>query len=446
MGRLIVDAGVALTSEGVRRDVRIVIDGRRIVAIVSRGASGLAAAVHAAAEDRRIGGPRTLAVPGLVNAHQHGRARSPVALGVPDQPLERWIGALGVLPPVDAADETLRLADRMLRTGVTTTLHVHASSARDLTAYEAELRAVLTAYAQAGVRAVVAADVRDRSVLPGGDGPVPAPVEAVLEVVTGLRDEARAGAFGDGEVALGPPGPYWCSDDLLRRVARHAAAQGLLVTTHLHESRSQQAFGRQVYGDSTLAAFGRMGLLDVPLIAAHGVWLDAADRATLAAAGATVVTNPGSNLRLHAGVAGVRDLLADGVNVALGTDNLALGDREELLDELRLARALAHRPEIEDEGLAALPTWELATAGGGRALGRADVGVLAAGAVADVVLADLDALVPPGSPAEPLEAAVALLSSATVDTVVAAGRVVVEHGRVVGPDAPGALPTDRSDG
>lgn len=54
MGRLIVDAGVALTSEGVRRDVRIVIEDRRIVAIIPRGVT---AAVHGADPGRRIGGP-----------------------------------------------------------------------------------------------------------------------------------------------------------------------------------------------------------------------------------------------------------------------------------------------------------------------------------------------------------------------------------------------------
>lgn len=162
------------------------------------------------------------------------------------------------------------------------------------------------------------------------------------------------------------------------------------------------------------------------------MWLDAADREALAGAGVSVVTNPGSNLRLHAGVAAVRELLAMGVNVALGTDNMAMGDRDELLDELRLLRALQRRQSADDQGIDASTSLEIATRNGGLALRRPDIGVLAPGAVGDVVLADLDRLVPPGSPVDPVEAAVALLTSPGIEAVVAGGRVVVEDGRPVG--------------
>jgi 5-methylthioadenosine/S-adenosylhomocysteine deaminase len=452
-GRVVIEAGhLALPGGWVRGAGALLIEEGVIRAIGSRDAL---AGVEA---DARLGDARCLALPGLVNAHQHGRGGSTVALGVPDAPLERWLIGLLALPPGDPYADTSALCRRAAVAGVTVAAHSHTTAQTTPAGYEAELRAILAAYRDAGVRGVVAADTRDRGVPVYGDedgfwstvaadvrarrselgGALP-PLAARLEVIATLRAEASAGRLGDVAVIYGPPGPPWCSDAALRAVARAAAVADAPVHTHLHETGTEAGFGRWAYGESTVAALHRFGLLGPRLSVAHGVHLDAQERGALADAGTSVVTNPGSNLRLHAGVAPVRALLDAGVNVAIGTDNMALGDEEELLDELRLLRALQRRPELDDPGLAPEELLAIATVNGARALGQPDAGELREGARGDVVLVELDG----AEGMDPLELALATARPRHLRAVVGGGRVLAERGAARSPAPSPPAPLER---
>ncbi len=84
-------------------------------------------------------------------------------------------------------------------------------------------------------------------------------------------------------------------------------------------------------------ALAARGLLSAGLIAVHAVGVDAAGAAQLRASGAAVVWCPSSNLYLF-GRTAPAELLAEGVDVLLGSDSLLTGEGD-LLDELRCARA-----------------------------------------------------------------------------------------------------------
>lgn len=446
--RVLIEAHHALMPDGgVLGGAAILINGRRIEAV---GRMSEFAGVDV---ERRFVGDDWLVLPGFVNAHQHGNPDSPAARGVSDQPLECWLVALIGLPPTDPYLDSLRVARQLARAGVTTAVHAHFASVTDAESYDDNLRAILRGYAEVGVRVVLAAEMRDRGLpvyadcdrflaglpaglrerFPGIEGGRLA-AEAALEVVAGLRNSIARGDLGDVALALGPPGPPWCSDELLSLVARASEDWNMPVTTHVLETKYERLFGQRTYPEGTLGALRRLGLLNDRLLAAHCVWVDDADREALAVAGASVATNPASNLRLHAGIAPVRALLATGVNVALGTDNMALGGRDEILDELRLLCALQRAPDIEDAGIDTSTAFGLITSSGGRALGRPDIGVLRAGAVADMVVLDLAPLRSQGLAADPLALALALATSKEIALVIAGGRVIVERG-VVQPEA-----------
>jgi 5-methylthioadenosine/S-adenosylhomocysteine deaminase len=437
--RILVDAAWAAEPGGsLREGAAILIEDDRITAVAPRGE------LADADVDERIDGSGCLALPGLVNAHQHGRPDSTLAHGVADAPLECWLVALLAQPPAEPYADTLRLCDQMLAGGVTSAIHSHYTSATTAAEFDAELRVLLAGYRDGGVRGIVAADLRDQGQPVYGDSDrflaelpgalrarvtelvrASVPLREALEVVAGLRDEIRVGRHGDVELIYGPPGPPWCSSPLLAAVADCDAP----VHTHLHETRYEQEFGRVEYGDGTLAELARVGLLDERLSVAHGVWLDEADRAAIASAGTSVVTNPSSNLRLHAGVAPVRALLDAGVNVAIGTDNMRLGGGEQLLDELRLLGALHRRAEIDDQGIPPATLLGIASESGGRAIGRPDIGVLRPGASADVLLVDIERLARPGARVDPLAVALGTAQPADFRAVIAGGRIALHAGR-----------------
>jgi 5-methylthioadenosine/S-adenosylhomocysteine deaminase len=68
---------------------------------------------------------------------------------------------------------------------------------------------------------------------------------------------------------------------------------------------------------------------------AHCVWLEEEDMTIMAAAGATVVHNPFSNIRLGSGIAALSDYAAQGVNVCLGADGSCSSDGQDILEVVR---------------------------------------------------------------------------------------------------------------
>lgn len=144
-------------------------------------------------------------------------------------------------------------------------------------------------------------------------------------------------------------------------------------------------------GTSPVRYLEDLGALHPQLVAAHGVQLDAADRAVLARRGVHVVLCPRSNRNLGVGVADVPALLAAGVRLALGTDSLASVETLDVLDDaVALHRAF---PKV-----APSVVLRIATLGGAEALGFPHLGAIAPGRAAALAYAPADAV-----PAEPAE-------------------------------------------
>ena len=130
---------------------------------------------------------------------------------------------------------------------------------------------------------------------------------------------------------------------------------------------------------------------------------------------------------MGSGIAEVTELLAAGVNVALGTDGVASNDNHDLWEELKLAPLLARGSRHEPSAMSAATSLHLATSGGAKAVGLADIGVLRPGAWADIVRIDLDQ--PAFTPGIDLIAHLVFAgSSRYVTDVWVAGERVVQNG------------------
>jgi 5-methylthioadenosine/S-adenosylhomocysteine deaminase len=125
----------------------------------------------------------------------------------------------------------------------------------------------------------------------------------------------------------------------------------------------------------------------------HMTTLDEADIALLVGSGAHVIHCPSSNLKLASGLCPVDRLLAEGVNIALGTDSAASNNSLDMFAEMRTAALLA---KVVSGSAAALADWqalEAATLGGARALAVDHlVGSLEVGKMADIIALDFSQL------------------------------------------------------
>jgi 5-methylthioadenosine/S-adenosylhomocysteine deaminase len=172
-----------------------------------------------------------------------------------------------------------------------------------------------------------------------------------------------------------------------------------------------------------------LGIVGANLSCAHSIWIEDADVELFAKRGATPVHNPASNLRIGSGLAKVKEFLAAGVKVGLGTDGSASNDGQNMFDAVRLA-VLIHNQAGTDFNQWVTPAQALAmaTRNGARAFGL-DAGMLARGKLADIVLLRRDRAA--FTPLNDVMSQLAFCENGSdVDTVIVNGEVVVESGRL----------------
>ncbi|MBQ7334906.1 MAG: amidohydrolase [Clostridia bacterium] len=177
--------------------------------------------------------------------------------------------------------------------------------------------------------------------------------------------------------------PYAC-----KTVGEYALANGYGIQIHLSETEKEHNDCIRRHGKTPTAFFRELGVLEVPVTAAHCVWVTDEDIATLAEKKVSVAHNPVSNLKLGSGVMPLRKMLDAGVNVALGTDGVASNNRLDVLREMQTA-AILHKGVTRDPAVTiAAQMLPLATCNGAVAQGRTDCGRVEVGYRADLVLMD----------------------------------------------------------
>lgn len=399
-----------------------------------------------------VGGAGYLVMPGLIDAHQHGRPVSPAELGCWDETLEVWLLQQRGIDRPDPVLSARVAAMRALLGGVTTMLHPHITGSPGR--WVDEMLDVAAAYAGSGMRVVFGMDVRDRGSYTYEDDDrflarIPASVRAAVErdLPVGrapARDELERAfealrSATEGTLvtpALAPRGPQWCSAPLLDWVAEQSS-RGALVQVHASETLAQYGWFAE-RGESPVRHLDRHGLLSPRVTLAHCVWLDEGDVAAIAGQGAVVAHNPTSNLRLRSGRAPTPRLRTAGVPIGIGTDSTGSGPRPDLFGEIRLGRWLEQLGQASPD-LTPEAHLRETLRGGAAAAGRPDdLGRLAIGAAADLVLLAWDGMAPSGM--EEDEAAIPrsvaeLAAGRDVSGVVVAGRQVVADGRYLLDDA-----------
>jgi cytosine/adenosine deaminase-related metal-dependent hydrolase len=197
-------------------------------------------------------------------------------------------------------------------------------------------------------------------------------------------------------IALAPCSPFSVTGELMKQSAELARDLGVRLHTHLAETVDEDDYCRAQFGVTPAEYVESLGWMGEDVWFAHGVHLDDAAIARMAATATGLAHCPSSNGRLGAGLAPIKTLLNAGVPVGLGVDGAASQESGMLVEELRQAvyvsrlRALTGAPDRSIDARTAL---RLATAGGARVLGRQDeIGSLTPGRFADIALWKLDGL------------------------------------------------------
>jgi len=179
---------------------------------------------------------------------------------------------------------------------------------------------------------------------------------------------------------------FTCSADFIRRAFALARERGVKVHMHLSEGTYEPEYCQAHFGLRPVVYYDRLGVLGGHVLASQCVQVDAEEIAILAQRGVHVSHQPLSNCEVGGGFAPVPEMLAAGVNVALGTDGYVNN-----FFEVMRAAALMPKARLHDPGtMPADVVWTMATQDGARALGFDDVGTLAPGHQADLLLVAAD--------------------------------------------------------
>ena len=329
--------------------------------------------------DREIDGKGNVLMPGFVNAHTHVPMTAMRGYGDGNN-LQDWLHNF-IFPTEAKWDDRavacctdLGLAE-MIASGVTTIADMYMRT-----------KVIARRVADCGINANLCCG----GVFFGTDFDP----EQVSDCVVQRELAEEWHGYNNGQIRIDASihGEYTSSAPLWEWTAAFAKEKGLGMHVHISETRTEHEECKARHGGLTpIQMLDRCGVWDTRAIAAHCVWTTPEDWAIMAEKGVSAIHNPMSNLKLGSGIAPVSAMRKAGVNVALGTDGVSSNNCTDLFGDLKIAAILQNGANCDPLALLPREALEMATANGGKALGR-QTGSIQAGYDADLILVDFNAL------------------------------------------------------
>ncbi|MBI4318555.1 MAG: amidohydrolase family protein [Chloroflexi bacterium] len=396
--------------------------------------------------DSTIEASGKLVIPGLISAHTHATTTFDRAL-VDNCPLDPWmlyvVNASMSMTPRDTYVATALAAVELLESGTTALFDLTSVSPA---VFDEKVEAVVTAFQDVGIRAVVAPSVSDlpfSKTLPlhivadltGLDHLDIRPLYDTAAWLDGCRGFLRRWHGKDPltTCSLGLSGPHRCSPEVMEGVSELVHQYQTGLQTHVYETKSQWIAAQRMFPRGMLRHMHEIGLLGPRTSLAHCVWLAEEDIDLIEETGTTVVHNPISNVRIGSGVAPVHKMRDKSIVVALGADGPGSGDKANMFEVVKCAALIHKLYGPRETWLRAGESLNMCLAGGAAVLGQ-PIGALRPGYRADISILRMDHLFKMPKEHMIRQLAYSELGS-SVETVLVDGRTVVSGGSVVTVDA-----------
>jgi len=421
---------VVATMDAAERELRngyVLVEGNRIVD-VGEDATGIEA-------DEIVRGTGKLLLPGFVNTHHHlYQSLFRNVPGASDAKLFDWLVFLyerwkRLGEEAMRVASTIACSELLLSGATTTTDHCYLYPRDGGNVLAADIEGAQ----KAGIRFHPCRGSMSLSKKDGG-----LPPDSVVQT----EDEILADCqrmierYHDPEplamlrIALAPCSPFSVTADLMRESVKLAEEAGVLLHTHLAETRDEEAYCLRRSGMRPVDLMEELGWLRDDVWYAHLVVLDDADIAKLSAAKVGMAHCPSSNMILGSGIARVTEMEDTGIKIGLGVDGSASNDTSNMIREVRQAMLL-QRVHYGADALTARGALRMATIGGAEVLHREDeIGSIEVGKAADLIAFDLNDIAFAGSHADPV-AAIVHCAADRVDLAMVNGQWRVRNGQLV---------------
>lgn len=422
-GRLLLPDGAGFCVE----EGDIVVENERISRVCIRGRSE--EDLRGQTFDRILDASGKLVMPGLINAHTHAYM-SLFRNYADDLEFFDWLARVQAVEDRLTAEHsywaTMLSIIEMLHTGTTSfvDMYMHSCVKGSMTGTGTQ-GAVCGAVRDSGIRGFMSRGLVGAS---GDPGSLRRFGEFFPEIELHKDHDTLTFLFG-------PHAPYSCRQSLLKEIRDLGAERHMMAVIHIAESEAECADMAREHGGITPVQYvEQSGLFDLPVIAAHCVKVNAQDIRILKEHNVSVAINPRSNMKLGNGFAPVPEMMKAGLNICLGTDGSGSNNTQNMFQEMNMAALVYKGAAGQAKCVDAADVLRFATTGGARALGMEhQLGVLAPGALADIILVDLH--VPQFVPQNDLVSALVYSANGSeVRTVMVNGRILMEDGRIRGID------------
>jgi atrazine chlorohydrolase/5-methylthioadenosine/S-adenosylhomocysteine deaminase len=418
-------------------DGAVAIDDRMITAV---GPTDEIVDIHE--PDRVIDATGGAVVPGFVNPHTHVSDLLLRGSFAEDRGLLDWLynvkrpGTLAMTPEDHAAAARLFCVEA-IRAGITTFVENDTEVVWD---DWSTIEAKLEIYESSGIRNVYGAGMVDTppedefrnliaDIQSRADGIDHPPIDTfvvetgqLLAEVDSLIKQYQGTADGRQSVWPAPVVLQTTSKAGFQGAYDLAERHDVMTTAHVAEAAAEDQ--RSI---SSVEYLRNVGYLGERAVLGHCVQVDERDVRILEETDTAVAHNYTANMRLATGFAPVREMLASGVTVGLGTDNTILNDTVNPLADVG-EMASGHKGYHRDPGvLPAQTALDMITIEAARAIGRGnELGSIVAGKQADITIVDLD--YPHLTPCpDPVFGLIHAARGHEVETVICAGTIVMEE-------------------
>ena len=356
-----------------------------------------------------------LAIPGLINCHAH----VPMVLFrglAEDVPIEAWFN--DYIWPLESNEEPediywgmlLGIAE-MITNGITTVAEHYFFCDE-----------IARAVSESGMRANIGWAVF------GHEGLVK------LDRTAQFVSDWQGAAEGRITTWLAPHSPYLCDHDFLHATAERAKALNVGIHIHCSETHDQRELSLQRYGQTPPQMLQAAGVLEVPTLLAHGIGITQQDIALLKNFDVAIAQCPKTYLKLAMGTAPVQAFRAAGIKVGLGTDGAVSSNTLDVLEQMRVLALDQKQAAHDSTAMPLQDVLDIAFRGSAQAVRQPQLGELAVGKLADVVLLRQD-----GPHVFPrYDAGTNVLAnlvyshkSSDVDTVICQGKLLLHHGQLL---------------
>ena len=357
--------------------------------------------------DVRINAKNMIVMPGLVNTHTH------LAMSIfrgynDDRKLVVWLeNAIfpveDKLEPDDIYWNSCLSCIEMVKSGTTTCNDMYFGMNKTVEAIE-----------NVGLRAVVAWCLTD---------------DSIRDKIEQTKKYANKYNKKDSKITVftSPHAPYTCNPDTIKLCVDLAKELNTGLHIHLSETLEEEKIIEERYGKRGTEYLNDLGVFDVPVVLAHGIYISDSDMEILKNIKGGISHNPISNCKLSSGICNVTELRKNGISVGLGTDGIGSTTTLDMFEEMKTAAYLQKVNTMEPTSINAYQILKMATIEGAKVLGlENEIGTLEVGKKADIIFVKTDKI--HMCPENDIPSNIVYSANgADIDTVIVDGKIIMQN-------------------